>query len=84
MKAIDNDEALRELMRRPSFSIRVKRKRGRLYVHLFNNDKQVAYLRVDERLKDKIRMKVAECLEDPEEIETTTEELYRKAIQQLF
>jgi len=29
-------------------------------------------------------MKVAECLEDPEEIETTTEELYRKAIQQLF
>jgi len=84
MKAIDNDEALRELMRRPSFSIRVKRKRGGLYVHLFNNDKQVAYLRVDERLKDKIRMKVAECLEDPEEIEATTEELYRKAIQQLF
>jgi hypothetical protein len=29
-------------------------------------------------------MKVAECLEDPEEIEATTEELYRKAIQQLF
>lgn len=28
MKAIDNDESLRELMRRPSFSIRVKRKRG--------------------------------------------------------
>ncbi|MDT7887756.1 MAG: hypothetical protein RQ885_02130 [Desulfurococcales archaeon] len=84
MEAIDNDEALKELMRRPSFSIRVKRKRGGLYIHLFNNDKQVAYLRVDERLKDKIRMKVAECLEDPEEIETTTEELYRKAIQQLF
>jgi hypothetical protein len=84
MKAIDNDASLRELMRRPSFSIRVKRKRGGLYIHLFNNDKQIAYLRVDERLKDKIRMKVAECLEDPEEIETTTEELYRKAIQQLF
>jgi hypothetical protein len=84
MGAIDNDEALRELMRRPILSVKVKRKRGRVYIHLFNNNKQIAYLRVDETLRDKIRMKVAECLEDPEEIEATTEELYRKAIQQLF
>jgi hypothetical protein len=84
METTDNDKALRELMRRPSLSIRVKKKRGGLYVHLFNNDKHIAYLRIDERLKGKIRMKVAECLEDPEEIEATTEELYRKAIQQLF
>lgn len=83
MKAIENDATIKELMRKPNFSIKINMKKGRFYLYMFNNNKQIAYLKIDERLRDKIWRKVAEYLEDPEEIKMVTDELYRKTLQTL-
>ncbi len=50
------------------------------YAHIYVNGNHIAYLKVDGRIKDKIRNKIAEHLIDPIEIERITEELYNKMI----
>ncbi|QIW23807.1 hypothetical protein EWF20_06320 [Sulfolobus sp. S-194] len=61
-----------------NFSVNVKRKRDRFYVHMYLNDDHIAYFRVDAKTKDKIRSKIAEYIIDEKKVEEITQELYNK------
>jgi hypothetical protein len=54
----------------------VKGKRGNYYVRVYANGGQIAYLKVDARLREKIRRVVGDRLVEPERIEETAEKLY--------
>jgi hypothetical protein len=59
-----------------SFGVGVKGKRGNYYVRVYANGGQIAYLKVDARLREKIRRVVGGRLVEPERIEETVEKLY--------
>ncbi|EHP71318.1 hypothetical protein MetMK1DRAFT_00001270 [Metallosphaera yellowstonensis MK1] len=52
-----------------NFTIKLKKKRGMCYAHIYVNENHIAYLKVDGKIKDKIRNKIAEHLIDSIEIE---------------
>jgi len=58
----------------------VKRKRGNYYVRVYANGGRIAYLRVDARLREKIRRVVGDRLVEPERIEETVEKLYNQVV----
>jgi hypothetical protein len=66
-----------------SFSVGVKRKRGNYYVRVYDNGGRIAYLRVDARLKEKIRRVVGDRLVEPKRIEETAEKLYDQVVRLL-
>jgi hypothetical protein len=68
------------MTRKPSFSIKQIKRGGAHYIHLYANERKVAYLKVDERVKEKIRRKVAEHLVYQEEVEKVVEKLYREIL----
>ena len=76
---IESDMTIQEI-RNPHFTIKLEKKRGMCYAHIYVNENHIAYLKVDGKIKDKIRNKIAEHLIDPIEIERITEELYNKMI----
>jgi hypothetical protein len=59
-----------------SFSVGVKGKRGNYYVRVYANGGQIAYLKVDARLREKIRRVVGDRLVEPGRTEETAEKLY--------
>ena len=54
----------------------VKRKRGNYYVRVYDNGGRIAYLRVDARLREKIRRVVGDRLVEPERIEETSASIF--------
>ena len=69
-----NEQTIQE--RSHNFSVNVKRKRGRFYVHMYLNGNHIAYFKVDGKIKDKIRSKVAQYVIDKEKVEKISEDLY--------
>jgi TfoX/Sxy family transcriptional regulator of competence genes len=68
------------MTRKPSFSIKQVKRGGARYIRLYANERKVAHLKVDERVKEKIRRKVAEHLVYQEEVEKVVEKLYREIL----
>jgi hypothetical protein len=75
---IEDDRELERIARKPSFNIKLEVRRGIRYIRLYANERRIARLKVDERIKEKIRRKIAEHLVDPREVDIVTEELYRR------
>jgi len=65
-----------EEAREYNFSVGLKRKRGNYYVRVYANGEQIAYLRVDARLREKIRRVVGDRLVEPGRTEETAKKLY--------
>jgi hypothetical protein len=69
-----NEQIIQE--RSHNFSVNVKRKRGRFYVHMYLNGNHIAYFKVDGKIRDKIRNKVTQYVIDKEKVEKIIEDLY--------
>ncbi|AWR98617.1 hypothetical protein [Metallosphaera hakonensis] len=60
-----------------NFSVDVKRKRERFYVHIYLNGDQIGYLKIDDKIRDKIKRMISQYV-DQEDVERITEDLYNK------
>ncbi len=79
---IENEERIPEISNL-HFSTKLERKNGMYYVHIYVNGNHIAYLKVDGKIKNKIRNIVAQYLIDPVGIEKITENLYNEIRQKL-